>query len=661
MRSFPRLRLGFAIVVLFVIIGSVFRYVFFSVFGDDTSIPASSLAQSFYVGLKFDIRLAVLVVVPFFALAWIRPLNPIVSPPAAKLWSVHFALLVSLLVLTLLADFGYYDYLQTRLNASAFRFMENPLISLQMVWETYSIAPAVILLAVVGTSTYFLVMRLLRTDGASVSRLSPINRRLIVGVATITLIVGIYGKFSYYPLRWSDAYFSTDSFPAALALNPALNMVDTYASAEQATDAASSLRSNYDHLADYLGVEDPNRDLLNLSRRVNPTPLSTGRPNVVVIMMESFAAHLTGFYGNPLSASPEFDRIAENGIVFTRFYTPSVGTAHGIYTMLTGIPDVSLNRTASRNPHAIKQHIILNDFEGYEKFYFLGGSANWANIRALLQHNIADLQLYEEGDFPDSPRTDVWGISDLHLFEEANRVIRKTDQPFFAFIHLSGNHRPYTIPSDDRGFSYASIDEEVAVENGFDKEDGFNSFRFMDHSLGLFMKQAAKEEYFDNTLFILTADNGEIGKVPGPLHPEEAARLSYHHAPFVIFGSSISRPAERIDTIGTQMDILPTIAGAVGIPARNLALGRNLLDPENPTGLAFIHRRWGSGSELVALDEDYMLTNKRGQPSAKLHTFRNETGKWQLVENESTRVEKMTNYADSFYDAANHLMLGAPR
>jgi len=658
MSSFPRLRLGFAMVVLFVVIGGAFRYLFFSVFADGTSFSTNTLAHSFYVGLKFDIRLAVLVVVPFFALAWIKPLNPKCSRNAAKLWSAHFAAVSCLLVLTYLADLGHYDYLQTRLNASAFRFMENPLISLQMVWQTYSIVPAVILLAVVGTSTYLLVRRLLSDGSPSISRLAPTYRRLIVGVATMALIAGIYGKISYYPLRWSDAYFSTDSFPAALALNPALNMVDTFATSEQATDAAASFRSNYDRLADYLSVEDPNREMLNLSRRVTPTPLSKGRPNVVVIMMESFAAHLTGFYGNPLSASPEFDRIAEKGIAFTRFYTPSVGTAHGVYTMLTGIPDVSLNRTASRNPNAIKQHIILNDFAGYEKFYFLGGSANWANIRALLQHNIADLKLYEEGDFPNSPRTDVWGISDLHLFDEANKVIRDTEQPFFAFVHLSGNHRPYTIPSDNRGFEFEVIDEEVALENGFDKEDGFNSFRFMDHSLGFFMEQAAKEEYFDNTIFILTADNGEIGKVPGPLHSEEAPRLSYHHAPFVIYGPSINRPAERIDTIGTQMDILPTIAGAVGIPARNLALGRNLLDPDNPSGLAFIHRRWGGGSELVALEDNYMLTNKRGQKPTELHSYQSEVGQWQLVEDETERVEEMTNYADSFYDAANHLMFG---
>jgi len=660
MRHFPKLRLGLTIIALLVLIASAFRYAFFLINAPDFELTTSNLLVPFYTGLKFDIRMAILLVVPFFAIAQIRTLDPARNPAAKTFWAAHFTVVTLIVVGIFLADLGHYDYLQARLDASAFRFMENPLISLQMVWETYSILPILLVLVVFGLAEFLAIRWFLSLQPLTSNRPRRSVRMVVVTCATIFFLAGIYGKFSYYPLRWSDAYASTTTFSADLALNPALNLVDTFATAENEVVNMQRLRNNYDNLAEYLGVENPDPESLDFSRYVTPTPVTEATPNVVVIMLESFAAHLTGFSGNPLNASPNFDHIAGNGLAFTRFYTPGVGTAHGVYTMLTGIPDVSLNRTASRNPNAIKQAIILNDFQDYEKFYFLGGSANWANIRALLQHNIRDLNLHEEGDFPNSPRTDVWGISDLHLFEEANRVIRESDRPFFAFIQLSGNHRPYTIPEDNRGFLPVDIDDDVALKNGFDKADGFNSFRFMDHSLGFFMQLAREEAYFENTIFVLTADNGEIGKVPGPLHFEEAPRLSYHHAPFVIFSKNLNREARRFNRIGTQMDVLPTIAGAMGLPVRNVTLGRNLLDPETVNGYAFIHRRLGTGSEILLLDDEYLFVSDMSKTPPSLHRYRPNDPEWTAASKDSKRTRIMETYAESIYDASKYMMFGAP-
>ena len=80
-----------------------------------------------------------------------------------------------------------------------------------------------------------------------------------------------------------------------------------------------------------------------------------------------------------------------------------------VYTawVSTGIPDIELNKTSSRNPLIVDQHTIINSFDNYKKFYFLGGSASWANIRGLLTANIPNLEIYEEGSYA-SPRVDVW-------------------------------------------------------------------------------------------------------------------------------------------------------------------------------------------------------------------------------------------------------------
>ncbi|HIG20361.1 MAG TPA: hypothetical protein EYQ78_06300, partial [Candidatus Poseidoniales archaeon] len=154
-----------------------------------------------------------------------------------------------------------------------------------------------------------------------------------------------------------------------------------------------------------------------------PATLS-GQPNVVVIVMESLAAFKTGIFGNKLNPTPYFDQLSKESLLFNRFYVPSQATARSIFGVVTGIPDVSQSKTGSRNPYMVNQNSVANALDGHEKLYFLGGSANWGNIRSVFTHNIDGIKVFEEGDY-NSPRTDVWGLSDYHLFSEANRVLRE--------------------------------------------------------------------------------------------------------------------------------------------------------------------------------------------------------------------------------------------
>src|SRR6187551_1419599 len=128
------------------------------------------------------------------------------------------------------------------------------------------------------------------------------------------------------------------------------------------------------------------------------------------------------------------------------FY-PHFSTALGLFAILSGIPDAQLFKFSSRNPLAVQQHTIIDNFEGYSKHYFLGGSPEFNNFEGLLK-NIDGLQMHTEENFT-SPKINVWGISDKDLFLEANKVMRTEQKPFFAFIQTSGNHRPYMVPMKD--------------------------------------------------------------------------------------------------------------------------------------------------------------------------------------------------------------------
>jgi phosphoglycerol transferase MdoB-like AlkP superfamily enzyme len=411
--------------------------------------------------------------------------------------------------------------------------------------------------------------------------------RLAAGTLGFFLILaGIYGKVSWYPLRWSDAFFSTHAFAASVAANPVLYFFDTRLNGGVRYDEAS-VRAHYDVMARYLGVDQPDPQALRLGRAVQPVTAPATRPNIVVVQVESFASYKSSVSGNPLDPTPHFAKLAREGLYFPNFFVPHTGTARAVFATTTGTPDVEMNGTSSRNPIIVNQHTLIDRFEGYDKFYFLGGSASWGNIRGLLSHNIPGLTIYEEGSY-ESPRVDVWGISDLSLFEEANKILRAQEKPFFAYIQTSGGHRPYTIPDDNRGFEIRHPGDDEVKKYGFISEGEYNSFRFMDHAIGWFIEAARKEKYFDDTIFVFFGDHGLGGDAGRHVNAAETQLgLNAFRVPFVIYAPALIKP-QLVDKIASQVDVLPTVTRLAGEPYEVRTLGRDLLDARyDPLRYAF--------------------------------------------------------------------------
>src|SRR4030095_5968615 len=145
----------------------------------------------------------------------------------------------------------------------------------------------------------------------------------------------------------------------------------------------------------YLNVKNKDSIHLNYERDYTYTPPSQ-KPNVVLIICESFCMYRSSMSGNPYNPTPYFNELCKKGIFFDRCFTPSFPTARGVWASITSIPDVlgDNNRTASRNPEVVNQQTIMNQLNGYEKFYFIGGDPTWANIKGVLMNNIDSLHLY---------------------------------------------------------------------------------------------------------------------------------------------------------------------------------------------------------------------------------------------------------------------------
>ena len=629
----PLSKWALAIAVTFLIFMTILRILFFEYFRSQAYTLLNS-SDSFFLGLRYDLRLACAIVLPLllvgnlhlsykankklttgsilrliatalfgilivfflknnkaglatilsvialFAIIFLwlfleKNCNPFLNAAAKKIWKIYFLVATILLVFFYAVDFQHFDYLHQRLNASVLNYTEDAKISFGMVWQTYPVVKLFLAIFIIVFVIYWLInkwYKMVRSSSPSTKYQSIFSVILF-----LVLAAGIWGKSSQFPLRWSDAFTFGDEFKASVSLNPVQSFFSTLQFRHSGYDE-KKVRHYYPLMADYLGVQKPDSVTLNYERTYTPADSNTTKPNVVLVICESFSAYKSSMWGNPLNTTPYFNELCKQGVFFDHCFTPSYGTARGVWATITSIPDVETANTASRNPAAVDQHTIVNDLTGYQKLYFLGGSTSWANIRGLLTNNIKDLQLYEEGSYK-AKAIDVWGISDKHLFLEANDILKQQALPFFAVIQTADNHRPYTIPGEDlKEFTKKEFPTDTLKKYGFENNAELNAFRYTDFCYQKFMEAAKKEKYFENTIFVFVGDHGIRGDA-GNMFPKAwtAYGITSLHVPLLFYSPSLLKPA-RINNTCSQIDILPSVASLLKISYRNTTLGRNLFD-----------------------------------------------------------------------------------
>lgn len=657
-----RIRFAIAVILFNLLLYCAFRIVFLAMFASQSSpLDWDMLLRAFYIGLKFDLRLAVLVVLPMLLLSWLPGLSLVRSRLGRGLWLGYLIAAAVSVVWVYIIDLGHYGYLQSRLNATVLQLLESTDISLEMIWQSYPVVWATLGVILLAVGYGWLLSRLARWTMDRPGRaVGWLRKGLVSALFAGALLLALYGKLAYYPLRWSEAFFTPHPLATALALNPVLYFFDTLKS-PKLDFSEREARKYYAAVADYLGVQEPDAQALRFERRVAPAVPLPGDPNVVLIFLESFSAYKVGVMGNPLNSTPNFDALAGEGWLFRNFFVPSTGTARSIFTALFGIPDVNLGSTSSRNPLVVEQHTIINSFKGYDKLYFIGGSANWGNIRGVLSYNIPELKIYEEGDY-DSPRADVWGITDLHLFGEANKVLAaRKGGPFFAVIQTAGNHRPYTIPEENAGYQWLDPGADGLQGKGFISVQEFNAFRYLDHSLGHYMRLARREAYFNNTVFVIFGDHGVPGYADHLPPGFGKHQLTQHQVPLLIYGPGVIKGSRTIEAVTSELDVMPTVAGLIGKPYLNTTLGRDALGlvPGDRRG-AFILIPYLNPAPIGLVDKEfYFVIGSDGRE--QLYRYRSSEPERDVQDAYPERAREMAHLTRGLFETARYMLFNNSR
>jgi phosphoglycerol transferase MdoB-like AlkP superfamily enzyme len=408
-----------------------------------------------------------------------------------------------------------------------------------------------------------------------------------------------YGSFPA-PLQWDAAFKMKNDFSGYLALNPLQTFFSTLGNRKPHFDE-SKVAGSYPELSDWM-----NWDRAATSYRKEVAPVNkffASKPNIVLVVCESLSMYKTSMSGNPLNTTPYIKTLCDSGIFFNRCFTPHFSTARGLFATITGIPDVQLAKFSTRTAASLNQHTIINNFEGYNKFYFLGGSPAFNNFEGLLK-NVTGVQMVTEGAFVSQP-IDVWGISDKNLFLEADELFSKQQEPFFGIIQTSDNHPPYTIAEEDKDFVKKEVNKAALEKYGFESADEYNAMRYFDYSIQKFMQAAKRQPYFENTLFIFVGDHGVAGDATGIYQKEWTDnRITEMHVPLLFYAPA--HIAGQLKTgVVSQIDVLPTVAGLAGQKHTNSTLGRDVMNSHNNHGAFFIRHDEG---EIGMLTDNFYFT-----------------------------------------------------
>jgi len=638
--------------IIFLVLMSLLRFIFYLSFPHSGG-AAGSAASAFLLGFRFDLRMVCILLEAMLIIGILKRTDPFHSSSGRKAEFILLGIASLFFSFFYIVDFAHYSYLSQRLSGSVLNYLQDAGISLNMVWQTYPVIRLLLALLIGSLVLFWLVKKSFSFVARREEPKTGRKKWIWMLSCFLLLGLGIFGNLGQFPLRWSDAYSLGSDYRANLALNPFQSFFSSLKFRKSGINLAK-VKAAYPLLKPYFQFPGDSVDL-NYNRLMQPVVGAT-RPNIVVVICESFSAYKSSMWGNPLNTTPFFKGMTENGIFFDQCFTPSYGTARGVWAVLTGIPDVSdASTTTSRNPAAVDQHSILNDFTGYEKFYFIGGSASWANIRGLLTDNIQGLHLYEQSDYK-APKIDVWGISDKNLFLEANQVLNKQTKPFIAIIQTADNHRPYTIPEEDaQAFHKITVSADSLKQFGFESNEEMNAFRYTDFGYQKFMEAASAEKYFSNTIFVFVGDHGIAGNA-GKMFPEAWTdeRLDNMHVPLLFYAPSLLKP-KRIHEFVSQVDLLPTAAGLAKIPYNNTSLGRDLLDSAHSPDKAFSFLYDPDQGYIGLLMGDYLYREQLTTHQGRLYPVTNNDPVNPVLVGDS--VTKMAGLARGIYETSRYLLL----
>lgn len=583
--------------------------------------PASTFLEAFVNGLRFDLRIVVYLSIPL--------LLAVLSVKAMAMRGVLRFWLTAASSLTLflgLMEMDFYREFHQRLNGLVFQYVkEDPKTVMSMLWYGFPVVRYLLAWAVGTIVLYFAFRgadRITRPQaGAAVAGSTPsvapwYGRVAVFVVVLLICVVAARGTLRQGPpLRWGDAYTTDSNFANQLGLNGSLSLIaaaksrfgDDRSNVWKATleepEAQQTVRDML--LTEHDKLVDP--DTAPVRRDTTP-PAEKTLPikNVVVILMESFAGHSVGALGRPGNITPYFDNLSKEGLLFERFFSNGTHTHQGMFATMACFPNLPGFEYLMQTPEGSHKLSGLPELLSARKFddvYVYNGDFAWDNQSGFFS-NQGMTTFVGRNDYVNPVFSDpTWGVSDQDMFNRGLEELKKREgkAPFYALLQTLSNHTPYALPTP--------LPVEPVTDRGSLNEH-LTAMRYSDWALGQFFEKARKEPYFKETLFVVVGDHGF-----GNEQQISEMDLGRFNVPLLFIGPGIQEKfGPRSDTVGTQVDIVPTIMGRLGGEFRQQCWGRDLLTlPAGDKGTGVI-KPSGSDQTVAIISGDHLLVQPKDMP-----------------------------------------------
>ncbi len=398
------------------------------------------------------------------------------------------------------------------------------------------------------------------------------NNRWFVNVPAAIVSFAIVGSASFLLLRGGLQ-------PIPMNINAA-----TYSNHPAANDLSinslyffgkSYMLYNRSEIDEYMPKIDPKLakqitdEMFSYPKKHDNYFLKDKRPNVVFIILEGWSAEAIGCLSETKGATPNFDKIAGEGVLFTQIFgtsgTSEIGNS-SIFSGFPGIPEVSV--TMQPEKHRKLKSLNQNlEAWGYSSGYMFSGDLKYGNIGGYFMDHGFD-RVKDEDDFPsDLPRGKL-NFYDQDLYRFLIDEINETKGPFLRCAFTGSTHSPYDQPKAKGGKVFTGVEA-----------DFMNALVYSDQALGKFIKNCQKQPWFDNTLFVFVADHGH--PTPAVTNPSSSI---YNHIPLLFWGNAIKDEyrGRRMDVMGSQADIAATLLYQMDGSSEGYPWSKDLMNPSVP-------------------------------------------------------------------------------
>lgn len=406
---------------------------------------------------------------------------------------------------------------------------------------------------------------------------------IILLLLTGLLFLPIRGGITVSTMNTGQAYYSQNAYLNHSAVNPLFSLLESITHQE---DFASQYRFMKDKEADKIFATMTSTSDENTYPLLNEATFKKGTPDILIVIMESFASDIMPSMGSYKDVAVCLDSIAQQSILFTRFYANSFRTDRGMVSVLSGYPaqpTTSIMRYPRKTSQLPSIARNLVKYKNYKTTYYYGGDADFCNMRSYLvsqgyQHIISD------ANFPIEDKLSKWGVPDHILAAKMMEDIKAQQnekRPMLRILQTSSSHEPFEVP-------YHRL-----------KDKRLNAFAYTDSVMGAIVREYRKLPRWKNTLIVFVPDH--VGGYKENLNDHDRSR---YQIPLILAGGAISRPM-KVGIIGSQHDIAATLLGQLGVEHREFTFSKNMMSDATPKFAFFaVNDAFGIVSEENSLIYD---------------------------------------------------------